>query len=845
MSNQLIQGEKEILHEIKTFYSNLYSSSSLNLDAVDDYGFFNHSNIPKVPSDKVHLCEGSLTKDEIFNALKRAPKNKSPGSDGLPPEFYLFFWEVIGDALLASLNSAYEKGMLSNSQKQAVITLLPKPDKDLLKLSNWRPVSLLNTDYKLASRCIAKRLENILPLIIHENQSAFIPGRKIIDNIRLILDIIDLCESTGQPAAMLFIDFTKAFDTLEWNFLNKAIDLFNFGDSFKKWVSVFYNNIESCVLNNGHSIGWFQLQRGIRQGCPLSTALFVIAIELLAIAARSNCNLEGIRLPNGQNQTISGFADDTTLTLKDQKSVKVALSMLNHFKDFSGLEVNLEKTELLLLGTLKYHWKAMDEIAPTNDPIRYLGIFLGHNVTKNLYLNFSCKVKKMWDKLNIWKSRDLSIRGKTLLLKTFGISNLLYVLNSISIPDKDVSCTRSHLFNFLWRGKKHHIKNDSLIGGLEEGGLRMTDIEIQNKAFKLAWAVRISETSAPWGIIPNFYFRPYGGLKFLLKCNYNIKKMQINIPPFYKDVLRFWKELQNYSLPTTSQDAISEIFWNNENILVEGKSVCYNNWIKKGIVYIHNLIDNNGKFMSYASFISKYSISTDFVTYFGIINAIPKEWKDFIRACNHISNVDICERNVVDIGKGKSQDFYSILLKRKFVRPTAEIKFEQLDYLRDTEINWKQVWHLPYKVTIEEKLRVFQFKILHRIIATNLFLFKNKVRTDNTCGHCGQIETVEHLFWHCEIAQKLWKDVENFFKVYINVSFSCKTIILGSPNDSILLNHIILIGKYLLYASRYTKITASLKSVILKVKEIMTIEEKVLSETKFNAKWGMIAALEM
>ena len=234
---------------------------------------------------------------------------------------------------------------MSNTQKQAIISLLPKPDKNLAELRNWRPVSLLNTDYKVASRCTAKRLESILPSIIHTDQSAFIPGKKIVDNIRLISDIIDLCEETGQPGAVMFIDFRKAYDTLEWVFLQKSLSLFKFGESFKQWVSVFYSNIESCVVNNGHSTGWFQLKRGIRQGCPLSTALFIIAIELLAISVRENENLEGINLPNNQKQTISGFADDTTLTLKNQKSVKFALVLLENFQSLSGLAINFEKTE--------------------------------------------------------------------------------------------------------------------------------------------------------------------------------------------------------------------------------------------------------------------------------------------------------------------------------------------------------------------------------------------------------------------------------------------------------------------------------------------------------------------
>ena len=119
-----------------------------------------------------------------------------------------------------------------------------------------------------------------------------------------------------------FIDFEKAFDFLEWPFIQKALSAFNFGPDILKWFNVFYRDIQSCVLNLGWSTGWFNLERGVRQGCPLSTALFVISVELLAIAVRNSKNIHGIRLPFGIEHVISLFADDTTMCLQDNVSLK-------------------------------------------------------------------------------------------------------------------------------------------------------------------------------------------------------------------------------------------------------------------------------------------------------------------------------------------------------------------------------------------------------------------------------------------------------------------------------------------------------------------------------------------
>ena len=274
VNDKEVTDPKEILTNLRDFYEKLYSKSKpeINIDGSDT--FFDTRFIPTLDYEQCNLCEGEITKDELFETLKKAPENKTPGCDGICPEFYLKFWENINEALLASINYAYNATSLSVTQRRAVITLLPKQEKDTMFIKNWRPVSLLNTDYKLASRCIANRLAKVLPTIIHEDQSAFIKGRRITENIRLISDIIEWSEETGDQGALLFLDYAKAFDSIEWPFLFKALQLFNFGPSLIKWVRTFYSNIQSCIINRGNSTGWFDLQRGVRQGCPLSTALF-------------------------------------------------------------------------------------------------------------------------------------------------------------------------------------------------------------------------------------------------------------------------------------------------------------------------------------------------------------------------------------------------------------------------------------------------------------------------------------------------------------------------------------------------------------------------------------------
>ena len=149
-------------------------------------------------------------------------------------------------------------------------------NKDPLYLKNWRPISLLNT----ATKRIAKRLEKVLPELINRDQTGYIKNRFIEENIRLISDVIDSYDENNLPGFLLFIDFEKAFDSLEWSFLFKSLEVMNFGPVFQRWIRTFYSNISSCVINNGYTTRFFPLKRGVRQGCPLSGLLFSKALPL-------------------------------------------------------------------------------------------------------------------------------------------------------------------------------------------------------------------------------------------------------------------------------------------------------------------------------------------------------------------------------------------------------------------------------------------------------------------------------------------------------------------------------------------------------------------------------------
>ena len=277
-------------------------------------------------------CEGLITNDECKIALNSMQNNKSPGSDGLTCEFYKIFWNDIGNYLVDSLNQSFETGKLNPLQTQSIISLIPKKDKDLAELNNWRPISLLNTDYKIATKVIANRIKKILPNIIDSSQTGFIKGRYIGENIRLLFDLIEQTEENDIPGLLFFTDFEKAFDSISHKYLVDTLKFFNFGPSFIKWIEVFYNDATSCISNNGYLSNFFKIKRGVRQGCPLSPYLFILGIELLSYAVKTHEGIKGLNICNEEVKDTL-FADDATFTLDgSEDSFRNIIYLFDEFK---------------------------------------------------------------------------------------------------------------------------------------------------------------------------------------------------------------------------------------------------------------------------------------------------------------------------------------------------------------------------------------------------------------------------------------------------------------------------------------------------------------------------------
>ena len=461
--------EQEILDQIEAYFKNLYSSE--NTFSQEDYEEFIHNlEIPRLSNEDRDSLEGPLTYEECKKVLDSFQNDKSPGVDGFTVEFYKFFYDLLGNDLLACLNEAYEKQELTISQRRGIITLLPKEDGSLLDLHNWRPITLLNVDSKVAAKAIAKRLETVLPNLIHPDQTGFVKGRYIGENIRLVSDLLDLTNKHQIPGILVALDFRKAFDSLEWPFIMETLNSFNFGTGIKQWISTFYTNVESAVINNGYATNWFQPSKGVRQGCPLSPYLFILSAEILSIRNRSDPTVKGISL-FGNELKLSQFADDTNLFCADLISVEKASNIIGNVGKIAGLRLNVKKTKAIWLGKWANKKSNPLKIKWMHSPVKILGVHFSYNEINNNGLNFNLKLRKLQTKLDMWRARDLTLFGRVLIIKSLGLSQIIHSFSNIEVPDSIAGAVRKNLLNFIWKNKKDRIKRTTLYQNLEKRGI--------------------------------------------------------------------------------------------------------------------------------------------------------------------------------------------------------------------------------------------------------------------------------------------------------------------------------------------------------------------------------------
>ena len=553
---------------------------------------------------------------------------------------------MLGDVLLSCLNQNFESGVLTTTQRQAVITLLEKNGKDNRFLKNWRPISLLNVDLKVLSIVLANRIKNSLQYIIHQDQSAFIKDCYIGEPLRIISDIMSYLDIKKEKGILFAADFQAAFDSLDYGFLKEALRVFGFHESFIKWVTVQHYNIESCVLNNGFSTGFFKIERGVRQGDPLAPYLFPIALEVLAAMVRQNEKIKGIKI--GDNEIkMCMYADDTTFFLEDKKSLDALQLTIDSFSKFSSLEINIEKSEVAWLGSFKNSPCSLGsykQINLTTEGIKILGIYHSYDNTLVQTLNYDKVLYNFKTFLQIWKSRNLTIFGKNEVIRSLAVSKILFVSNMILPSKMFVQKVKGLIKDFLWNSKTAKVAYKTLVMEKDQGGIGLPDIDNQILTQQIRWVQKLcSMESSPWKIIPNFYLQQIGG-HYNIRSNFDKQSIPRNIPKFYRTCLDTWSNYTNKNPENINEICIQPI-WNNSKILVNKRSIYIKDLDKLGIRFVNDIVSVKGKLRQLTSFANRESeeYCKYYLNYMSIVKSIPEEWKKKLQEYNTESKISISD----------------------------------------------------------------------------------------------------------------------------------------------------------------------------------------------------------
>ncbi len=608
--NQRVTDMDSLCDAARVFYQQLYTPEQPS-DVAATERLIQH--LPQLSHEQHQRCDRPISLAEITAALEASPRNKTPGSDGLPCEFYSTFWRDIGPFLLEVFSAAIEAGQLPDSMYDGIICLLYKKGPTDL-LGNYRPLTMINTDAKLLAKLLARRLDSVIHSLVHPDQTGFVKGRYIHENSLLVRGMIAHHRTSKTPGAILFCDYEKAFDRVNWEYRDAVLQAFGFGPSFRSLVTLLHVHLQARVQLNGHLSLPLAISRGTRQGCPLSPGLFALMSEPLACATRAHPLLRGIPLPDGgynMHAKISLYADDSTFFLDGPNDIAPLLDLLDTYGKASGARLNRSKSKLMLLGPSRQHahdWTGLGvPIMQNHESIDHLG------VPTSYYNNdgaiWSTCLDRLQRVLGLWQRRSLTLLGRITVLKTLACSQLWYIASVVPMPDTIRTAAEKAMFLFLWKGKDRGLVNRATtLVPRHHGGLGMVDITSMVAALQFASLRRLLDNhDSSWKHYVHHHLREcefsktWGlGLRVLLSDvkadSAAAKKL---LPPFWLGILQTAQQLHISEQPPSCSEHVMQqhLFYNSSIVDDQGRSLGDRSLLQiadKGIQVIRHLAFDDG-----------------------------------------------------------------------------------------------------------------------------------------------------------------------------------------------------------------------------------------------------------
>ena len=475
-------------------------------------------NHPVLPENSKKICISPVTDEEVTDIFQSLKKQKSPGPDSLPNDFYIDFREYLTPIFKKLLQFWVSTSRIPEDFTECnIITLAKAGDRN--RAMNYRPISLLNTDYKILGKLLANRIRYSLKYIIHDDQSGFVPGRRIDEAILKTIIVNKYLKSEqGQPgrkSIQVAVDFHKAYDSLNRKFLWYILKWFGFPRSLISLIKKTYTATKATFIVNGFSSKKYLVSSGIRQGCPLAPLLFIIAMEIILMKIRQSTSITGITF-HAENRKVEirtvGFVDDLMVTLKKANQLPKLLQILRQFSVFSSLVANPEKIKGIWLdkseGPKLFHGITFLQRSET---MRYLGILIGPGGSSDA--NWKWFIQKSKQRLFLASIKSNTLKGRCTIVNSIFMAGIRFMaeiyLPSLSMKTKLYQFIRNYLAKFLLNENKVvtrlPVAYPILTKPLKQGGLGLLDLDLELKKNALKKVIR-------WLLNPNttiYYIKRY------------------------------------------------------------------------------------------------------------------------------------------------------------------------------------------------------------------------------------------------------------------------------------------------------------------------------------------------
>ena len=532
-TGKTVTDQTEITAAFKNYYKNLYAKEPTDPDIQETYIQY----AKKIRDEDRDFIDSDITLTDLRKALKQMNENSAPGPNGLTVKFYKTFFDELAPLLILMIDSAIKGEGLSAELKQSHITLIPKDSGDPLLTKNYRPISLLNIEYKMISKVLANKVSPFLGSIVNPDQAAAIKDRNIQNHNHFIRDIITLAHDREYKTCILSMDQQKAFDMVSHEWLVLVLKRCNFGQNFISWVNLLYEGATSKVVVNGTLSEAFELGRGVRQGDPLSMILYVLSLEPLLESIRQDNDVTGIDDTSGTSQKLLAFADDTNFFPNSQIGIN---KIINHFKNFSkcsGSKINLDKSKGMVIG--KGDRLARVEGVNWVDKLKIFGVSYRNRrdpVDKGAWRDI---LREIQGDLETFKHFRTSIFGRANIVNTLVHPKLLY-LAQVDTPTKKIITQYNKLVRyFIFKDTLPRIKNTTLIQDKLKGGINLQDLGLKIQSLRLKNLIKFifHEIKNP---IQYYYISKH--MKKHIRYNNSRPHFFGTLPPYYKHAMDIYRK---------------------------------------------------------------------------------------------------------------------------------------------------------------------------------------------------------------------------------------------------------------------------------------------------------------